>query len=88
MLIFFIIYSLGFVITLFILHKFKKELGIDIYDTPPEWPEWYYDFDYDSNAKAFLTFSLFWPMAIIIFGGLGVYKMLIKLSKFIERKIK
>lgn len=52
------VYLVGFLITLVLLHKFKKQMGLDNYDPPH--PE-YYD-DWSSNAQAFAWFSAEWPI--------------------------
>ena len=53
-----LIYVLGFFVSLWVLHAFKNELGVNDYDPPH--PD-YYD-DYDSNAEAYASFSLMWPI--------------------------
>lgn len=51
-------YVLGFFISLWAFHTFKNELDINHYDPPH--PEDYDD--YDSNASAYVAFSLMWPI--------------------------
>lgn len=76
-------YLFGFFTSLFVLHKYKVELGVDYYD-PPHGS--YYD-DYDSNAKAYLTFSIVWPMFWIVMGIAGLWGLLTKLSELIGGSI-
>jgi len=79
MLTFFATYAIGFLISLFLLHVFKRELGFDNYDPPH--PE-YYD-DYDSNAHAYLTFSFIWPIFWGFMSLALIYSGLVKLSELI-----
>jgi hypothetical protein len=53
-----LIYVLGFFTSLMVLHIFKNELDVNHYNPPH--PA-YYD-DYNSNAEAFVSFSLIWPI--------------------------
>ena len=48
------IYVLGVFASLWVMHTFKNELDINHYDPPHDD---YYD-DYDSNAEAYVAFSL------------------------------
>lgn len=79
-----IIYVIGFIISLIALFIFKKELDVDDYD-PPHSSD--YD-DYDSNASAYVGFSIAWPLfwAFTLIGWL--YGLLIKFSKYIDKKTK
>ncbi len=72
-------YVLGFVVSLMLMHKYKKQLGIDNYDPPHES---YYD-DYDSNAEAYIWFSLGWPLFWFIMLIVFLYKHLLRFSKYI-----
>ncbi len=72
-------YVLGFVVSLTLMHKYKKQLGIDNYDPPHEND---YD-DYDSNAQAYLWFSLGWPLWWFIMLIVFLYKHLLRFSKYI-----
>ena len=84
-----IIYILGYFFSLFILHRFKKELGVDCYDNdcydngPYDWG------DYESNAEAYATWSLFWPLywaiRIIVRVGVLIWKFLIWTSRKMEK---
>lgn len=72
-------YVLGFVVSLMLMHKYKKKLGIDNYDPPHESC---YD-DWDSNAEAYLWFSLGWPLWWFMYLLKFIYDKLIKFSKYI-----
>lgn len=72
-------YVIGFLISLLLLHAFKRELGVDHYDPPH--PE-YYD-DYSSNAHAYLAFSFMWPIFWGFMSMSLIYSGLIGLSKWI-----
>ena len=79
-----VIYILGYFFSLFILHRFKKELGVDWYDNDP------YDWDdYESNAEAYATWSLFWPLywaiRIIVRVAVLIWKFLIWTSRKMEK---
>lgn len=78
------IYIAGFIVTLLVLHKYKKQLDIDSYDPPH--PD-YYD-DYRSNSEAYAWFSAIWPLwwffQIIIWLCTGLYR----LSMFVEKLVK
>jgi len=78
-----LIYVIGFIITLFILHKWKKELDIDNYDNPTEG----YDYghtEWSSNAQAYAVWSLAWPLMVILFSGVLIWKVMMGLSKGIQ----
>jgi hypothetical protein len=72
-------YVFGFVVSLMLMHKYKKQLGIDNYDPPHES---YYD-DWDSNAEAYIWFSLGWPLWWFIMLIVFLYKQLLRFSKYI-----
>lgn len=78
---FFLIYVIGFVASLWIMHNFKDELDINHYDPPH--PE-YYD-DYENNASAYVAFSFMWPifwfMKLMVF----CWSLLVKLSEAFEK---
>ena len=76
-------YFIGFLICLFILHKFKKELNIDNYDEEKSWADYE---DYDSNAEAYTVWSIFWPIIFVVGVFLIIWKVLFWLSKKIENK--
>lgn len=75
-----VIYILGYFFSLFILHRFKKELGADLYDNAP------YDWDdYESNAEAYVSWSFFWPILIIAGVAALIWKFLIWTSRKMEK---
>jgi len=78
-----LIYFIGFLVSLWIIHRFKEQLGLDIYD-PPHEP--YYD-DWESNAQAYTTFSAMWPFFWIICLLFVFGKMLVKLSEWIGKTV-
>lgn len=77
-----IIYVIGFIITLFSLHKWKKELDIDNYDdsSHANWVE----SDWDSNAEAYAVWSLTWPIVIALCICAMVWKSIVWISNFIQ----
>lgn len=83
MIVLFATYTIGFFLSLVIMHKYKKELDIDDYDPPHDS---YYD-DYDSNAIAYVSFSFVWPLFWLFKGIFVGWSLLINLSKKIESKI-
>ena len=78
-----IIYVIGVMISLFSLHKWKKELDIDNYDSPKGY---LYD-DWDSNAQAYAAWSIGWPILIWLLGGIMAWKGILILSKWIQAKL-
>ena len=74
---FIITYIIGFLLSLIIMHKYKRGLDIDCYDPPHDD---YYD-DYDSNASAYVAFSIMWPLYWFINGIAAGYNLLIKMSE-------
>jgi len=78
-LLFLFIYLIGFVVSLILLHKYKKELDVDIFN-PPHPP--YYD-DYSTNDAAYLTYSLIWPIWWFIRLLVFISSLLVKFSKYI-----
>lgn len=77
-----IIYVIGVVISLFSLHKWKKELNIDNYDNQKDNHD-----DWDSNAQAYAAWSIGWPILIWLVGGIMLWKVLLILSKLIQDKV-
>lgn len=73
---YFLIYVVGFILTLTFLKLFGKKMGFD-YDSFDNT----YD-DWDNNAQAYLFFSLFWfiisPMFLIIM----FFKLLYKFTQW------
>ena len=76
------IYVLGYFASLWVMHTFKTELDIDSYD-PPHCE--YYD-DYDSNAEAYVAFSLMWPLYWFMQFFVYLWKGLIWISTQFEKK--
>lgn len=79
-----IMYVIGYVTSLWLMHNFKEQLDIDCYD-PPHVE--YYD-DYDNNAEAYATISLMWPIFWFVMFLKGCLNLLIRLSKHFEPKSK
>lgn len=77
-----LVYVLGFFTSLWVLHTFKNELDVNHYDKPH--PE-YYD-DYDSNAEAYVTFSLIWPLYWFMNMFMYMWKGLVWISTQFEKK--
>jgi hypothetical protein len=73
---FLIVYAIGFVISIIALHAFKDKLGVNHYDPPH--PE--YD-DYSSNASAFLSFSLAWPIFWTFISVSASYGLMLRASE-------
>jgi hypothetical protein len=76
-------YSLGFIISLVVIHKFKDRLSVNNYDPPH--PTWYDD--YSSNAQAYVWFSIAWPLFWIIKGCDLTIDQLVSFSKWIENNL-
>lgn len=77
-----VIYVIGFIITLFILHKWNKELDIDNYDNSDnEHGDW------NSNAQAYAAWSLAWPFVILFISCVSAWKGSLMLSKWIQDRI-
>jgi hypothetical protein len=66
-------------ISLLIMHRFKKQLDIDSYDPPHD--EWHDD--WDSNAQAYVWFSLMWPIWWGLMGLFGIMTLLNNFSRWI-----
>lgn len=79
---FLIIYPIGVLLTLFSLHKWKKELGIDVYDKSNE--SNLNETDWDSNAQAYAAWSLAWPVVIIFIICTITWKGVMVLSKWVQ----
>jgi hypothetical protein len=75
--IFFLIYVVGFVMTLTFLKFFGKKMGID-YD-PPHGSD--YD-DYDDNAQAYLSFSITWVVTAPMFIVVATIQLLYKFTQW------
>lgn len=76
------VYLLGFLSTLITLHKTDGFWGRwNCYDPPHD--SWYDD--YSSNAQAYLSFSFVWPLFITSNIIWGIWQLLEKLSKKLDR---
>ena len=84
---FILIYAIGFIITLFVLHKWKKELDIDNYDTPQDGSYDYGHSEWSSNAQAYAAWSLAWPIVFAFFTCTMLWKGIMGLSKWIQARI-
>ena len=73
----FLIYIIGFILTLTFLKLFGKRMEID-YD-PPHEPD--YD-DYKNNAEAYLFFSLSWFVKAPIFLVVVIVQLLYKFAQW------
>lgn len=80
-----IMYPIGFLITLFSLHKWKKELNIDDYDNSNESD--LIGRDWSSNAQAYAAWSLAWPAVIMFIICAMTWKGVMLLSKWIQAMI-
>ena len=58
-----IVYGVGFIISLLILSKYGERLGFGGYD---EEKTYVTQDDYSSNASAYLSFSMIWPLFLLI----------------------
>ena len=80
----FLIYIIGFIISLIYLVKYGEKNGHGGYDPPHG--TWYDS--YESNSSAFLWFSIIWPLyyfgTLIFFG----YGKLLSLSDYLNRSNK
>ena len=75
--IFFLIYVVGFILTLTFLKLFGKKMEID-YDSPHGED---YD-DYKNNAEAYLFFSLSWFVTAPMFTVVVIVQLLYKFSQW------
>ena len=73
----FVVYIIGFILSLIFLGKYGKTIGWDGYDPPHDD---YYD-DYSSNASAWFSFSLAWPLFYFIGILVFLYNEFIKFYK-------
>lgn len=73
----FVIYIVGFVMTLTFLKLFGKKIGIDF--DPPHGSD--YD-DWDDNAQAYLFFSLMWVVTAPMFFVVVLIKSLYKFTQW------
>ena len=73
-----IIYPIGFLLTLTFFKFFGERIGMGGYnDIDERWPD-----DWKSNEEAFIGFSLAWFMVIPILLVVGMFKLLVKISKW------
>lgn len=72
----------GYLLTLFLLHTFKRQLGIDVYDEPHDG---YYD-DWNSNSEAYAGWSFGWPLLWLIFLLNGIWLGVCLLSAWLDDK--
>jgi hypothetical protein len=77
-----IIYVIGYFVTLILLFKFKKQLGIDSYNEPKTYVN--YD-DWSSNAQAYVSWSIGWPLVWVVFTIAMICKGLMLIAKAIEK---
>ena len=75
-------YPLGYVLTLILLHTFKRRLGIDVYDEPQAG----YEDDWRSNSDAYAAWSFAWPLLWIIFVVNLVWVSVCLLSAWLDDK--
>ena len=73
----FLVYIIGFILTLTFLKLFGKKMEID-YD-PPHEPD--YD-DWQNNAQAYLGFSLAWVVTAPMFIVVVIVQLLYKFSQW------
>ena len=79
--IFLAIYIIGYFASLWAMHTFKKQLGIDDYNQPhDEYP------DYESNAQAYAAISFAWPLFWLIVILELLWNGLMFISKQFESK--
>lgn len=76
------IYLIGYFVTLILLFKFKKQLDIDSYDEPKTYVN--YD-DWSSNAQAYVSWSILWPLVWLVFFLIMIWKGLMLIAKAIEK---
>jgi hypothetical protein len=70
-------YILGFILSVVMLKKFGKALDVDHYDDPKDYSN--YD-DWDSNAQAYTSFSIMWPLFWVGMGLGGFWSLLMKFT--------
>jgi hypothetical protein len=79
--IFLAIYIIGYFASLWAMHSYKKQLGVDDYEPPHDE---YYD-DYESNAEAYVIISFIWPLFWFAMILKLVWNGLIFISKKLEK---
>ena len=75
-------YPIGYVLTLILLHTFKRRLGIDVYDEPQAG----YEDDWHSNSDAYAAWSFAWPLLWIILVVNLVWVSVCLLSAWLDDK--
>lgn len=73
------IYIIGFFLSLLFLSKFGEQIGWGGYNPPHD--TWYDD--YDSNASAFVSFSLLWPLFYLLNVIRWFYLKTVEFSQFL-----
>ena len=74
-----LIYVVGFLLSLFILSAFgESKMNIDYDNDPGSWPD-----DWQTNAEAYTTWSIAWPLCLVLLGLVGVWTGLTKLTQFL-----
>ena len=68
-----IIYPIGFLLTLTFFKYFGVKIGFD-YDRDINDIDWYDD--YESNAEAYLVFSVAWPITMTLLIVIGTWALL------------
>lgn len=77
-----IIYVVGFFVSLYSIHRWKDKLEVDHYDNNTnEYGDW------DSNAEAFMAFSIGWPFFWGLHLLIYIYHLLLKLSIVVGKEI-
>ena len=72
MILYIIIYVVGYFLTILFFKKFGKKIGLD-YSGPRTYAN--YD-DWGSNAEAYTFFSVFWPIVMSVLSIFGIIKLL------------
>ena len=76
-----ITYVLGFIITLWLLHKTE---GLGIYNDFDGEKDYVNMDDYDSNAQAYMVFSLFWFLTVPLLAIIWTIQFLEMFSEWID----
>ena len=83
LIIFFLVYVIGYALTLLYLTMFGKKIhGFDYDDKSDR----NYD-DWESNASAFTSWSMMWPIFICIHGLFGFYALLVKITQILLNEV-
>ena len=74
-----LIYAAGFVLSLLFLIAFgKSKLDINYDDQEDKWPD-----DWDSNAEAYVAWSIAWPATFILISIVGIWVGLTKFTQIL-----